>query len=115
MSVTLYMDVHIPRAVTQALRNRGVDIITAQEDQARRLPDPDLLNRSTSLGRVLVTFDEDFLAQAHERQKQGTSFPGNVFGKPMNLTIGRIIQDLELLAMAAETDDLKDRVEYLPL
>ena len=33
MSVGLYMDVHIPLAVTVGLRARGIDVVTAQEDR----------------------------------------------------------------------------------
>jgi len=29
MSVSFYMDVHVPRAVTNQLRRRGVDVLTA--------------------------------------------------------------------------------------
>jgi hypothetical protein len=36
----LYMDVHVPIAVTYGLRLRGVDVLTAQEDGAAELPDP---------------------------------------------------------------------------
>ena len=46
MSVALYMDVHVRRAITEALRLRGVDVLTAQEDAAARLTDPDLLDRA---------------------------------------------------------------------
>lgn len=34
MAVKLYMDAHIPKAITVGLRVRGVDVITAQEDNA---------------------------------------------------------------------------------
>ena len=34
MSVALYMDVHAPRAITRALRVKGIDVLTAQEDGA---------------------------------------------------------------------------------
>lgn len=37
MSVQLYMDVHVPRAITNGLRKRGVNVITAQEDNAATL------------------------------------------------------------------------------
>jgi hypothetical protein len=45
MSVKLYMDVHVPRAVTNQLRLRGVDVLTAQEDGAAELGDAELLNQ----------------------------------------------------------------------
>lgn len=32
MPIALYMDVHVPRAVTLGLRLRGVDVLTAQEE-----------------------------------------------------------------------------------
>ena len=44
------MDVHVPLAITEALRQRGLDVITAQEDGARRFDDPALLDRATELG-----------------------------------------------------------------
>ena len=39
MSTTLYMDVHVRRAVTVGVRLRGVDVLTAQEDGFARAPD----------------------------------------------------------------------------
>ena len=50
MSVPLYSDVHVRRAVTEGLRLRGVDILTAQEDGAAEMDDPELLDRVMMLG-----------------------------------------------------------------
>jgi len=44
MSVKLYTDVHVPRAVTNHLRLHGIDVLTAQEDGAAELDDPPLLD-----------------------------------------------------------------------
>ena len=55
MAVRLYMDQHVPRAITIGLRLRGADVLTAHEDGASRLADIELLTRATSLGRVLFT------------------------------------------------------------
>ena len=41
MSVGLYMDVHVPSAITHGLFLRGVDVLTAQADGTTRLEDPD--------------------------------------------------------------------------
>ena len=46
MSVKLFMDVHVPRAITNQLRLRGVDVLTAQEDRTTELGDAELLNQS---------------------------------------------------------------------
>lgn len=45
MALGLYMDVHVPRAIAAGLKLRGIDVITAQEDEAATLPDPELLDR----------------------------------------------------------------------
>ena len=39
MTIRLYMDHHVPRAITQALRTRGVDVMTAFEDGAAHFSD----------------------------------------------------------------------------
>jgi hypothetical protein len=41
------MDVHIPLAITEGLRRRGIDVLTAQQDGAHRLEDDLLLQRAT--------------------------------------------------------------------
>ena len=63
MSLALYMDVHVPRAVTTALRLRAIDVLTAQEDGTSKWDDGHLLQRATELGRILVSQDEDLLRE----------------------------------------------------
>ena len=115
MTVGLYFDVHIPRAILIGLRARGVDVLTAQEDNQSRAKDPALLDRATGLGRVLVSSDADLLVEAHKRQAEGGTFAGLVHAHPMRVSIGTCVEDLELIAMAGEPDDMRDRVEFLPL
>ena len=115
MSLRLYMDVHVRKAVTVGLRNRGVDVLTAQEDGTARLPDPDLLDRATALGRVLFTQDDDLLAEANRRQRERVSFAGVLYAHQLRITVGQCIAELECIAHAGESSDLVDRVEYLPL
>jgi len=54
VTVALYMDVHIPKAITVQLRLSGVDVLTAQEDGRAEVDDAILLDRATELGRVLL-------------------------------------------------------------
>jgi hypothetical protein len=115
VSVAFYMDEHVHRAITSGLRLRGVDVLTAQEDARSQTPDDVLLARATELKRVLFSQDEDFLAEAARRQELGIPFAGVVYAHQLNVTIGICVRDLELIAKAAEPDDLANRVEYLPL
>jgi hypothetical protein len=43
------------------------------------------------------------------------SFVGVVYAHQLRITIGRCVQDLELIAKASEPEELANRVEYLPL
>lgn len=45
MTIALYMDVHVHRAITTGLRLRDVDVLTAQEDGYRTANDDRLLDR----------------------------------------------------------------------
>ena len=115
MSVSLYMDVHVRWSITDQLRRRGVDVLTAQEDDNARLDDSELLNRANSLGRELFRQDNDLLREATHRQRNNIPFAGVLYGHQLRITIGQAIEDLELIAKVAEPSDLENCVEYLPL
>ena len=115
MSVKLYMDVPVPLAITSQLRRRQVDVITAQEDGARRFSDSDLLNRASQLNRILVTHDKDLLVEGSLRQRIGGAFVGVIYVPQTGMTIGKCVDDLELLAQLTELAEWVKRVEYLPL
>jgi predicted nuclease of predicted toxin-antitoxin system len=115
MSVRLYMDVHVRRAVAEGLRLRGVDFITAQEDGAGELSDPALLDRATELGRVLFTQDDDLLREAKRRQQTGGPFAGVIYAHQLNITVGQCIADLELIAKASDPAECVGVTIYLPL
>jgi hypothetical protein len=108
------MDVHIPQAITDQLRARGVDVLTAIEDGADQLPDDELLERARSVGRPLFTHDIRFKALAEDWQRQGRPFAGLMFGHQRGGTIGQYVRDLELIAKGSEPIDWLNTVEYLP-
>lgn len=115
MTVALYMDEHVHRAITTNLRLRGVDVLTAQEDGHRQASDDLLLDRATELRRVLFSQDEDLLAEANRRQRYAIPFAGVVYAHQLQVSIGACVHELELIARAADPEDLANRVEYLPL
>jgi len=103
------------RQLPLGLRRREVDALTAQTDDAGPLSDDVLLERATSLGRVLFTQDEDLLAEAEQRQRGGRPFAGVVYAHQLRVTIGQCVNDLESIAKVYEPADVADRIEYLPL
>jgi hypothetical protein len=115
MPVGLYMDQHVPRAVTNGLRMRNVEVLTAFEDGANTLDDAALLDRASALGRVLFSQDDDLLAEAALRQTTGRPFAGVAYAHQLRVSIGACIRDLEIIATVGEPEDLQQRVLYLPL
>jgi hypothetical protein len=113
MSVARYMDHHVPAAITQGLRQRSVDGVTAFEDGTARLDDRLLLERATQLGRVLFSQDNDFLAIVSRWWQAGRDFAGFVFGQAL-LTVGQGVRDLELIAKVFDSPDMLNRVERIP-
>ena len=109
------MDVQIRLALTEALRLRGVDLLTAQQDGATEVSDSDLLDRATALGRVVFTHDQDFLRESAWRQQRGQFFTGVIYAHQIRVTIGQCLKDLELIAQVGNPEDLANRIIHLPL
>jgi hypothetical protein len=63
----------------------------------------------------LFSQDEDLLAEATRRQREGTPFSGVIYGHQMSVTIGACIRDLDFIAKVVSPEDIANRVEYLPL
>ena len=115
MSLALYMDVNVPRAITRTLAAAGVDVITAQEDGCAEMPDPDLLDRAGSLNRVLFTRDDDLLAEATRRQRAGVPFSGVIYAHQMRVNIGQCIGDLQILAECLSPPEAFNSAIHLPI
>jgi hypothetical protein len=115
MPLLVYMDVHIPLAITEGLRRRKIDVLTSQEDRTTEWDDEPLLARATELGRLLFTQDEDLLRIAARWQKEGGQFDGVLYAHQQRASLGRLMEDIELLVRCCEPEELANRVTYLPL
>jgi hypothetical protein len=110
----LYMDHQVPVAVTQGLRRLGIEVLSAQEDGAEAWDDDKILERATRLQRTLFSEDEDFLTITDNWRQAGRDFAGLVYAHQLNLTIGRAVADLELIAKVMEPHDMLNQVIYIP-
>lgn len=113
MPLKLYMDVHVPYAISKGLRLHGVDVVNAQEDARNKAADEDLLLRATELGRAMFSQDTDLLRIAADFQIAGRRFCGVIFAHQGNLGYGLCIERLLLLSLVYEDGDLDNRVEFL--
>lgn len=115
MSLRLYFDHHVPRAIAVGVRQQGIDVLTTDADGTADRDDEFLLQRATELGRVVFTQDSDFLALAAAWQQARREFTGLVYAHQLRTTIGAAIHDLVLIASLIDPDDIRNRVEFLPL
>ena len=107
--VRYYMDQHYPMAVTQGLRLRGIDVLTAQEAGRCGLPDSQQLAFATAEDRVLASFDSDYLAL----HQSGVDHAGIAWCPQQKYGIGQLVQALELIHGVLDRDAMRNRVEYL--
>ena len=107
--IKYYMDAHIPHAVTRGLRQRGGDVMTAQEAGLRTADDLDHLRRATEDDRVMVSQDIDFLLL----HKAGTPHAGIVYAQQQT-SIGELVRGLMLIHDSLTAGEMRGRVEFLP-
>ncbi len=64
---------------------------------------------------MLFSQDEDLLAEATKRQRNGQRFGGVIYAHQLDVTIGKTVNELELLAKVGTPKEFANRVEFLPL
>ena len=102
------MDEHVPKAVAEGLRRRGVDVITVQELGLQAAEDARHLERAAQDGRVVFTQDADFL----RLHAFGLPHRGIVYAHQQTLA-PHILRSLMLLHDVLSPDDMVRHVEFL--
>jgi hypothetical protein len=74
-----------------------------------------LLDRATDLNRIVFTRDSDFLAESVRRQRIGLPFASIVYAHQQQVSIGRCIGDLEIIAATSMAEEAVGQIVYLPL
>jgi predicted nuclease of predicted toxin-antitoxin system len=109
------MDEQVPKSITLGLRQRGIDVLTVQDNGFISKPDTVILDRATALGRVIFSQDEDFPIEGFRRQAENIYFAGIIYTRPTAISIGDCIRDLELIAKVYDPEDCINIVQYIPL
>jgi len=106
--ITFYMDEHVPATVSQGLRRRGVDVLTAQEASMVAVPDEQHLTLAVREGRIVFTQDADFL----RRHTDNYPHRGMVYA-PQRTAPGTMVRGLMLIYEVLSPDDMIGHVEFL--
>jgi predicted nuclease of predicted toxin-antitoxin system len=96
-------------------RDPDIDIIRIQDTEAYQAGDPEMLEWAANQGRIILTHDIRTVTKfANERIREGKPMPG-IFEVSQSAPIGRVIEDLLLLAVASSQDEWEGRTLYIPL
>jgi len=96
-------------------RNPHLDIVRVQDVGLRGAEDPIILEWAAQEGRVLLTHDAATMSKfAFERVRAGKSMPG-VIEVADDLPIGKVVEDILLLAEYSDRGEWENQVIYLPL
>lgn len=106
--IKFYLDEHVPKAVTEGLRRRGVDVITVQELGLQAAEDAWHLERASQDGRVVVTQDADFL----RLHASGLPHRGLVYAHQQT-AVSHMLRSLMLLHDVLSPNDMVNHVEFL--
>ncbi len=117
-----YTDKHIPKAVVQQLRARGIDMVRCEDVGLGDAADLEHLKYATQEGRVVITNDADFVRLHYEWQTEGKQHAGIMFCLSHvqgQAAVGRIMNEVmlyhELIEGGAGTieADVANRVIYV--
>ena len=96
------------------MRIPDLDIITAFKAQVARLDDPDLLRWTVEHDRILISHDKKTIPQyVKDLVLSGLALPGVIL-VIKSVSIGRLIDDLEITIRCGKPEDFRNDVFYLP-
>jgi hypothetical protein len=115
--IRLLADENFNGRILRALKRQvpDLDLVRVQDTRLSGADDPALLQFAADEKRVLLTHDQETLVgHAWQRVRAGMAMPG-VIVAPTDRPIGQVIADLELLLLAGQTEDVEQRILFLPL
>lgn len=103
--------------VLKSIRSRtlSIDMVRVQDVGLLGAPDPMILEWAAKENRILLTRDVRTMTRdALKRVEAGLTMPGVIMVR-QNISIGLLIDDLEISIGAGGEEDFKNRVIYIPL
>ena len=106
-------DEHVVYGVIEALRVRGMNVLTVQDMGRQGDDDEELLRVALSEGRLLLTNDEDFLRLAAMYGRRKEPFPPVLFWPQQQRSVGEIVRRVFREASLREYGEICSRVLFL--
>jgi hypothetical protein len=86
----LYADEDFSLPVVEQLRRLGLDVLTTQEDGRQTTPDPAILARAHTLGRVVLTHNRRHFEALHRQGADHSSIVSATRDDDPSALVGRI-------------------------
>lgn len=108
-----YADENVVAPLVEALRRRGMDVVTVQELGRREADDTELLDEALLDERLMLTNDTDFLAIAAGRSSRSEPFAPIIYWPQQQRRIGDLVSALIALASNHDYSELLGQVVFL--
>ena len=112
MKLKLFLDEDIHTGLAHALRQRGFDVVHAQDQKRKGISDSEQLAFTVQEERCLVTFNiRDFVLLHNQYVGQNKEHWGIIVSKqmPIGETLKRLLKKVGLTTQA----DFKNRIDFL--
>ncbi len=115
MTIRLYLDEDsMDQDLVQALRVRGVDLMTPQEAGMLAREDREQLDYATDQGRVLYSFNVGHFYQLHTTYlTTGKTHAGIILSPQQRYSAGEQMRRLLKLIAMKRAEDMQNQVEFL--
>ena len=107
--ISLYFDEGVQVAVAEQMRQRRIDAVSVRDLDLRGDTDNSHLRRASEMGRVVCTYDFDFV----RLHNQGIQHNGIIIAQHFDTTVGDWVRGLELLCGVYRAEEMVNRIEYL--
>ncbi len=112
MKLKLFLDEDIHTGLSHALRQRGYDVVHAQDLKRKGKSDSEQLAFAVQEERCLVTFNvRDFVKLHNQYAEQGQEHWGIIVARQM--PIGEALRRLLKKIGLATQEDFRNRIEFL--
>jgi hypothetical protein len=106
-----YFDESVELAVSEQLAAGGLDVVSAHSLDLLGDEDRNHLERATAMGRVLCTYDADFLRLAGE----GMEHAGIIYAQQQKASIGGWVREIRAIYARLQAEDIAGQVVFLSM
>lgn len=113
--IRLYLDEDVEaHALVQALRSRGVDVITTSETGLTETSDEAQLTRAFQERRALLTYNAADFCRLHKQFIQNSrQHSGIIIAEQQRQSVGEMTRSLLRLVAKLDAETMQNRLEFL--